>query len=85
MGSKTVVLTGQAGNRFVFSGSDNGIAGNQVETASKILGKHSISELSESRHKLVRSGLMSFLKPESIQRFVGKMDSLVQQQLFKVI
>ncbi|CAL9008337.1 unnamed protein product, partial [Prunus brigantina] len=39
MGSKTVVLTGQAGNRFVFSGSDNGIAGNQVETASKILGK----------------------------------------------
>ncbi|KAL6291205.1 hypothetical protein ACE6H2_008715 [Prunus campanulata] len=83
MGDKTVVLTGQAGNRFVFSGSDNGIAGNQVETASKILGKHSIFELSESRHKLVRSGLMSFLKPESIQRFVGEMDSLVQQQLFK--
>ncbi|PQM36219.1 taxadiene 5-alpha hydroxylase-like [Prunus yedoensis var. nudiflora] len=59
MGDKTVVLTGQAGNR------------------------HSIFELSESRHKLVRSGLMSFLKPESIQRFVGEMDSLVQQQLFK--
>lgn len=84
MGSKTVVFTGQAGNRFVFSGSDNGIAGNQVATAAKVLGKHSIFELSGSRHKLVRNALMSFLKPESLQRFVGEIDSLVQKQLFQV-
>ncbi|XP_050156323.1 taxadiene 5-alpha hydroxylase-like [Malus sylvestris] len=83
MGSKTVVFTGQAGNRFVFSGSDNGIAGNQVATAAKVLGKHSIFELSGSRHKLVRNALMSFLKPESLQRFVGEIDSLVQKQLFQ--
>ncbi|XP_068329841.1 taxadiene 5-alpha hydroxylase-like [Pyrus communis] len=83
MGSKTVVLTGQAGNRFVFSGSDNGIAGNQVATVAKVLGKHSIFELSGSRHKLVRNALMSFLKPESVQRFVGEIDSLVQKQLFQ--
>ncbi|XP_009363898.2 taxadiene 5-alpha hydroxylase-like [Pyrus x bretschneideri] len=83
MGSKTVVFTGQAGNRFVFSGGDNGIAGNQVATAAKVLGKHSIFELSGSRHKLVRNALMSFLKPESLQRFVGEIDSLVQKQLFQ--
>ncbi|KAL5801247.1 hypothetical protein ACOSQ3_032879 [Xanthoceras sorbifolium] len=84
MGSKAVVLTGQAGNRFMFSNSDNGIAGNQVGTAANILGKISIFEVSGDRHKLVRGAIMSFLKPESLQRFVGKMDLLVQQQLFQV-
>ncbi|KAL5733020.1 hypothetical protein ACOSP7_032360 [Xanthoceras sorbifolium] len=83
MGSKAVVLTGQAGNRFMFSNSDNGIAGNQVGTAANILGKRSIFEVSGDRHKLVRGAIMSFLKPESLQRFVGKMDLLVQQQLFQ--
>ncbi|KAJ7959537.1 putative Cytochrome P450 [Quillaja saponaria] len=83
MGSNSVVLTGQAGNRFLFSGSDNGIAGNQVATAAKILGKQSIFEVSGFRHKLVRSAITGFLKPESIQRFVGEMDSLVQQQLLQ--
>ncbi|KAA8533977.1 hypothetical protein F0562_031494 [Nyssa sinensis] len=84
MGSNIVVVTGQAGNRFVFSGSDNGIASNQPVSAGSILGKHSIFEVSGSRHKLVRGAMMTFLRPESLQRFVGKMDSIVKQQLFQV-
>ena len=85
MGSKVVVLTGQAGNRFLFSGSDNGILSNQPMSVAKILGKHSIFELAGTRHKLVRGAIMNFLKPESIQRSVSRMDSVVQQQLFQVI
>ncbi|KAJ9684018.1 hypothetical protein PVL29_016488 [Vitis rotundifolia] len=83
MGSKVVVLTGQAGNRFLFSGSDNGILSNQPMSVAKILGKHSIFELAGTRHKLVRGAIMEFLKPESIQRSVSRMDSVVQQQLFQ--
>ncbi|KAK8631257.1 hypothetical protein V6N13_080012 [Hibiscus sabdariffa] len=83
MGSNVVVLTGQAGNRFIFGARDNGIASNQVGTVAAILGKHSIFELPGPRHKLVRGAIVSFLKPESIQRFVSSMDSLVHQVLLQ--
>ncbi|KAK0608517.1 hypothetical protein LWI29_031865 [Acer saccharum] len=83
MGSEAVVLTGQAGNKFMFSGSDNGIAGNQVVTVANILGKRSMFEVSGHRHKLVRGAILSFLKPESLQRLVGEMDLLVKQQIFQ--
>ncbi|KAK3022395.1 hypothetical protein RJ639_047369 [Escallonia herrerae] len=82
MCSKVVVITGQPGNRFIFSG-DNGIASNQPPSAAKILGKRSIFEVSGSRHKLVRGALMSFLTPESLQKFLGQMDLVVKQQLFQ--
>ncbi|CAK9133701.1 unnamed protein product [Ilex paraguariensis] len=83
IGSNTVVITGQAGNRFVFSGADNGISSNQTSSAARILGKHSIFEVSGSRHKLVRGAMMNFLKAESLQRHVGQMNSVVKQQLFQ--
>ncbi|KAK0592551.1 hypothetical protein LWI29_021133 [Acer saccharum] len=82
-GSKIVVLTGQAGNRFVFSGDDNGISYNQPGNVAKILGKYSVLEISGPKHKLIRGAISKFLKPESIQRYVEEMDSLVQKQLFK--
>lgn len=84
LGSKMVILTGQAGNRFVFTGGENGISCNQPTSVVRVLGKNSLFEISGSRHKLIRGAITNFLKPESIQRFVAKMDSLVQQQLFKV-
>ncbi|GFZ15107.1 hypothetical protein Acr_24g0012970 [Actinidia rufa] len=83
IGSKVVVITGQAGNRFVFSGSDNGVASNLPLSQASILGKRSIFEISGSRHKLVRGAMMTFLKPESLQRFVGEMDTIVKQQLLQ--
>ncbi|TXG49969.1 hypothetical protein EZV62_025844 [Acer yangbiense] len=82
-GSKTVVLTGQAGNRFLFSGDDNGISYNQPGNVAKILGKYSLLEISGPKHKLIRGAISKFLNPESIQRYVEEMDSLVQKQLFK--
>lgn len=84
MGRKTVVLTGQAGNRFVFSGADNCISLNQPSRAVKIFGKYSLFEISGKRHKLIRGAIASFLKPESIQRYLQQMDTLVQEQLSKV-
>jgi len=82
-GTKTVVLTGQAGNRFLFSGGD-GISYKQPKTIASILGKYSLFEISGSRHKLIRGAIVGFLKPERIQKIVGEINSLVQQQLSKV-
>ncbi|WCJ20080.1 Cytochrome P450 716B1 [Euphorbia peplus] len=82
-GSKVVVVTGQAGSRLVFQGGDNGISCKQPKTIVKILGKKNLFELSGARHKLIRGAIVGFFKPESIQRFVGQMDSLVQHQLVK--
>ncbi|KAJ0045342.1 hypothetical protein Pint_06626 [Pistacia integerrima] len=81
LGKKTMVLTGQAGNRFVFSGGDNGISYNQPSSAVKIFGKYSLFDMSGQRHKLIRGAIASFLKPESIQRYLHQMDTLLQKQL----
>ncbi|CAL5322811.1 unnamed protein product [Camellia sinensis] len=83
VGSKAVVVTGQAGNRLVFSGGDNGIVSNLPKSSGSIFGKHSIFEVSGSKHKLISGAMMNFLRPESLQRFVGEMDLLVKQQLFQ--
>ncbi|MBA0627332.1 hypothetical protein Godav_004858 [Gossypium davidsonii] len=83
LGSKMVIMTGQVGNRFVFSGGADGVSFNQPTSVVKVLGKNSLFEMSGFRHKLIRGAIVNFLKPESIQRFASKMDSLVRQQLFK--
>ncbi|PIA32452.1 hypothetical protein AQUCO_04500214v1 [Aquilegia coerulea] len=82
MGSPVVVLTGQAGNKFIFSAND-AIASNQPVSVARIIGAHSIFELQGKRHKLVRGAMMNFLRPESIQRFVGEMDSIIKEQLLQ--
>lgn len=85
IGSNMMFVTGEAGNRFMFSGRDNGIVAHLPTSALGILGKNNIFVLSGSRHKLVRGGIASILNPERIQRYVSQMDSLAKQQLFQVI
>lgn len=86
LGSKTIVMTGQAGDRFILiRKSDNGLVGNQPVSVVLIFGKHSIDELSGSRHKLVRGTINSILRPENIRRFVSEMDSIAKRQLFQAI
>ncbi|PIA50595.1 hypothetical protein AQUCO_01200060v1 [Aquilegia coerulea] len=82
MGAPVVVLTGQAGNKFIFSAND-AITNNLPASVAKIIGAHSIFELQGKRHKLVRGAMMNFLRPESIQRFVGEMDSIIKEQLLQ--
>ncbi|WCJ20077.1 Cytochrome P450 716B1 [Euphorbia peplus] len=82
-GSKVVVVTGQVGSRFVFQGGDNGLSCQQPKTVARIFGTKNLFELSGARHKLIRGSIVGFFKPESIQRFVGQMDSLVEHQLLK--
>ncbi|CAI9091950.1 OLC1v1027074C1 [Oldenlandia corymbosa var. corymbosa] len=83
MGVKTVVITGQAGNRFILGGSDNGLVNYLPASAIKVIGEKSLSNLSGPAHKPIRLAIMSFLKPESIQNYVTEMNSLIQQELIQ--
>ncbi|XVF34024.1 hypothetical protein REPUB_Repub18cG0021400 [Reevesia pubescens] len=46
-----------------------------------ILGDRCILELIDEDHKRVRNALVSFLKPESLKEYVGKMDEEVRKHL----
>jgi cytochrome P450 len=80
-GKPTVFVYGQAANKFVFSSDSSTIGYQQNQSLRKILGKRNIFELSVEDHKSVRGALVSFLKPESLKQYVGKMDGEVKEHL----
>ncbi|GLJ12633.1 hypothetical protein SUGI_0194930 [Cryptomeria japonica] len=79
MGRHTVVLTGQAGNRFLFQNEWTMFASTQAPTALRIFGVRSMLDAEEEVHKRLRGAVMSFLKPESLKSFVGRMESVIQK------
>ncbi|XP_057827594.2 cytochrome P450 716B1 [Cryptomeria japonica] len=80
MGCPTVVLTGQAGNRFLFMNDYSNIfTKHSTRSVTKIFGRTSLLELPVEEHKRIRSAIMSFLKPEALQKFAAKMDSVIRR------
>ncbi|KAK7300102.1 hypothetical protein RJT34_10936 [Clitoria ternatea] len=80
-GKPTVLLYGQAANKFIFSGGGNTIVNQQTQSIKMILGDRNLLELSGEDHSRVRSALVSFLKPESLKQYVGKMEDEVIRHL----
>ncbi|XP_015973365.1 taxadiene 5-alpha hydroxylase [Arachis duranensis] len=80
-GTPTVLIYGQAANKFIFSNNGGTIANQQTQSVKMILGDRNILELHGKDHKRVRSALMSFLKPESLKLYVGKIDGEVRRHL----
>lgn len=78
-GKPTVFISGQAANKFVFT--SNTINSSQPKSLSKILGDRCLIELNGQDHKRVRSALMSFLRPDSLKEYVGKIDEQVRKHL----
>ncbi|KAF8397113.1 hypothetical protein HHK36_016020 [Tetracentron sinense] len=83
MGSPTVVVIGQAGNKFVFGSDDNVLTGKQPKSFTAIAGKHQIFALTGARYKLIKGAMVSFLRPESLQNYISHMDDLVKTELLK--
>ncbi|KAM0995797.1 hypothetical protein ACFX13_005939 [Malus domestica] len=83
MGSPTVVVVGQAGNKFVLGAEDDVLAAKQPVTLVAISGKQNIFELTGSRYRLVKGAMVSFLKPESLQNYIKRMDGLIKTMLLK--
>ncbi|XP_057441236.1 taxadiene 5-alpha hydroxylase-like [Lotus japonicus] len=80
-GKPTVLIYGQAANKFMFSSGGDTIANQQTQSIKMILGDRSLLELSGVDHSRVRGALISFLKPDSLKRYVGKMDEEVRRHI----
>ncbi|OMP04426.1 Cytochrome P450 [Corchorus olitorius] len=80
-GKPAVFIYGQAANKFVFQSDSSTIVNQQVKSIRAILGDRCILELTGEDHKRVRDALVSFLKPESLKEYVGKMDEEVRMHL----
>ncbi|KAF9587808.1 hypothetical protein IFM89_005683 [Coptis chinensis] len=78
-GLPTVFIHGQAANKFMFT-SDT-LNSQQPQSISALLGKRNLLELSGEDHKRVRGAIMTFLKPEVLKQYVGKMDGEVRKHL----
>ncbi|GLJ24946.1 hypothetical protein SUGI_0477440 [Cryptomeria japonica] len=79
MGSPTVVLTGEAGNRFLLQIDYNIMITKQPKSVSRIVGRTNILELCGDEHKRMRSAVMRFLKPDVLKKNVGKTDAFLRQ------
>ncbi|KAL5840532.1 hypothetical protein ACOSQ4_013140 [Xanthoceras sorbifolium] len=81
LGTPTVFLHGQAANKLIYTNGGDTFANQQPNSVRRIMGERNIMELSGNEHKRVRGGLVSFLKPEVLKLYVGKMDEEVRKHL----
>ncbi|GLJ25670.1 hypothetical protein SUGI_0491790 [Cryptomeria japonica] len=71
MGCPTVIMTVQAGNRFIFQNEWKMVASTPPATALRMFVVKSMLVAEEEVHKRFRGAIMSFIKPESLKSFVG--------------
>ncbi|KAK3000482.1 hypothetical protein RJ639_021031 [Escallonia herrerae] len=80
-GTPSIFLHGQAANKFIYTCDGNKLANNQPKSISRLMGERSIIELSGEDHKRIRAALVSFLKPEVLKQYVGKLDEEIRHHL----
>ncbi|KAK9212636.1 hypothetical protein WN943_002018 [Citrus x changshan-huyou] len=80
-GKPTIFIHGQAANKLVFSSDSNSISNQQTQAITLILGDRSLLNLTGQDHRRVRDALLSFLKPESLKKYVGKIDGEIRQHI----
>ncbi|KAK3188345.1 hypothetical protein Dsin_027906 [Dipteronia sinensis] len=81
LGTPTVFLHGQAANKFIYTCDCNTLANQQPTSVRRVMGERNIMELSGIDHKRVRGALVSFLKPEVLKQYVGRMDEEVRKHM----
>ncbi|KAH9311003.1 hypothetical protein KI387_026038 [Taxus chinensis] len=72
-------LTGQEGNRFLFQNDNKNIINKQAATVTRILGPKNLMDLPVEDHKRMRGAIMSFMKPEALQKVLTRMESVILQ------
>lgn len=80
-GKPTVFIYGQAANKFVFTSDSSTLTNQQPLSVRMILGDRCLLELGGEDHRRVRDALVSFLKPDCLKQYVGKMDEEVNYHL----
>nr|ATG29925.1 CYP728Q11 [Taxus chinensis] len=79
LGCPTVVLTGQEGNKFLLQNDYNMVINKRPIRVSRVLGNKNLFELPVEDHKRMRAAIMQFMRPEALQKFVGRMESVIVQ------
>ncbi|CAK9152090.1 unnamed protein product [Ilex paraguariensis] len=77
----TVLLHGQAANKFIYTCDSNILVNKQPASLRRLCGERNILELTGEDHRRMRAALVSFLKPEVLRQYVGKMDEEVRMHL----
>jgi len=80
VGHPTVAFCSPEGHRFLFTNENKLVVLSWPKSVSKILGK-SLNNTSGDDAKRLRRMLMTFLRPEGLQKFVGRVDSLTKRQM----
>lgn len=82
-GTPSVFLSGLAANRFMYTRDANTVGSHQPASIRRICGERNIFELTCEDHKRVREALVSFLKPDALKQYVGKVDEEIKVHLKK--
>ncbi|GMP73012.1 hypothetical protein CsSME_00030876 [Camellia sinensis var. sinensis] len=80
-GTPTVFLHGQAANKFIYTCDNKTFSNQQPTLMRRVFGEKNILELSGEDHKRIRGALVSFLKPEALKQYDGKMDEEVKNHV----
>lgn len=80
-GKPTVFIYGPAANKFIFTSDGSTAASDQAKPTRMILGDRTLLELNGEDHKRVRGAIVPFLKPESLKRYVARIDDEVRMHL----
>ncbi|XP_065879755.1 cytochrome P450 716B1-like [Euphorbia lathyris] len=80
-GVRTVFLHGQAANKFIYTCDHTVLNNEQPSSVRRIMGERNIMELSGHEHKRVRGALVSFLKPDVLKQYVGRMDEGIRREI----
>ncbi|KAI4297883.1 hypothetical protein L6164_037742 [Bauhinia variegata] len=83
MGSPTVFIVSQAGNKFILGAPEDVFDNKKPMTLQRMLGKQSMMEFTGPRYRLVKGAMVSFLKPECLQKYIEEMDELVKELLLR--
>lgn len=80
-GTPTVLIHGQAANKFIFANGGDVLVNQQTQSIKMILGDRNLLELRGVDHSRVRGALVPFLKPESLKQYIGKIDEEVRRHI----
>ncbi|XP_077229274.1 cytochrome P450 716B1-like [Tasmannia lanceolata] len=80
-GRPAVFLTGPVANKFLFTSDDNTLTNQQPRSIQMLLGDRNLLELRGDDHQRVRGAIVSFLKPEVLKAYIGKMDHEAKQHI----
>uniref|UniRef100_A0A0C9QRL6 TSA: Wollemia nobilis Ref_Wollemi_Transcript_12629_1958 transcribed RNA sequence n=1 Tax=Wollemia nobilis TaxID=56998 RepID=A0A0C9QRL6_9CONI len=79
-GHPTAVFYSPAGNRLLFSNENKLVQNSWPDSLARLFGNSLISKVGDDA-KVLRKMLLTFLKPEALQKFVGRVHSVVNHHL----